>query len=174
MRLVVAVGRNTNSNSNSSSKASQQLVTQSILDCFFWIEVDLFNRNQRKYNFQLKLWNFNLHFSIEISITIISQLLPHDYPILFSSHVIDLFVITIAPGIGASLVTASLVTALFNRRLERLAQQRGVALPEDVVAHFDCRAGLFDTVPFVVGGNRGRNGGTVEKNMAPGLLRWDG
>jgi hypothetical protein len=49
-----------------------------------------------------------------------------------------------------------------------------VALPEDVVAHFDCRAGLFDTVPFVVGGNRGRNGGTVEKNMAPGLLRWDG
>ncbi|CAL1139989.1 unnamed protein product [Cladocopium goreaui] len=42
-------------------------------------------------------------------------------------------------------IGASLVTALFNRRLERLAQQRGVALPEDVVAHFDCRAGLFDT-----------------------------
>ena len=32
MRLVVAVGRNTKSNRNSSSKASQQLVTQSILD----------------------------------------------------------------------------------------------------------------------------------------------
>ena len=79
------------------------------------------------------------------------------------------YFILIPPGIGASLVTA-----LFNRRLERVAQQRGVALPEDVVAHFDCRAGLFDTVPFVVGGNRGRNGGTVEKNMAPGLLRWDG
>ena len=132
----------------------------------------MFNRKQSKYNFQLILWNFNLHFSIEISITSISSLLPHYYPIIFSSHVIHLFCHhLITPGIGASLVTA-----LFNRRLERLAQQRGVALPEDVVAHFDCRAGLFDTVPtslwaaFVGALFCGR----VEKNMAPGLLRWDG
>eukprot|EP00434_Breviolum_minutum_P019987 symbB.v1.2.017631.t1/scaffold1340.1/size241236/16 len=42
-------------------------------------------------------------------------------------------------------IGASMVTALFNRRLAKLADEKGIELPEDVVAHFDCRAGLFDT-----------------------------
>ncbi|CAJ1397615.1 unnamed protein product [Effrenium voratum] len=42
-------------------------------------------------------------------------------------------------------IAASIATALVNRRLLSLAQERGMVLPADALAHFDCRAGLFDT-----------------------------
>jgi len=42
-------------------------------------------------------------------------------------------------------IAASVATALFNRRLMRLAAERGVQLDEDLIAHFDCHVGSFDT-----------------------------
>ncbi|CAK9107893.1 unnamed protein product, partial [Durusdinium trenchii] len=42
-------------------------------------------------------------------------------------------------------IGSSMVTALFNRQLSQLAEARGITLPTDIVAHFDCRVGLFDS-----------------------------
>ncbi|CAE6961345.1 unnamed protein product [Symbiodinium natans] len=43
-------------------------------------------------------------------------------------------------------IGASIVTALFNRKLEQMAEKRGMQLPHDIIAHFDCRLGEFDSL----------------------------
>ncbi|CAE7462512.1 unnamed protein product [Symbiodinium pilosum] len=43
-------------------------------------------------------------------------------------------------------IGASVVTALFNRRLAQMAEERGIELPDNVIAHFDCRVGEFDSL----------------------------
>ena len=43
-------------------------------------------------------------------------------------------------------IGASVVTALFNRKLAQMAEERGMQLPGDIIAHFDCRVGEFDSL----------------------------
>ncbi|CAE7473093.1 unnamed protein product [Symbiodinium sp. CCMP2456] len=43
-------------------------------------------------------------------------------------------------------IGASVVTALFNRKLAQMAEERGLQLPDDIIAHFDCRVGEFDSL----------------------------
>ena len=42
-------------------------------------------------------------------------------------------------------IGASVVTALFNRRLAQMAEEQGMELPDNVIAHFDCRVGEFNS-----------------------------
>lgn len=42
-------------------------------------------------------------------------------------------------------IAASVATALFNRLLGRLAASKGITLDDDLIAHFDCRVGVFDS-----------------------------
>merc|ERR1712129_69014 len=42
-------------------------------------------------------------------------------------------------------IAASVATALFNRKLAKIAAATGVTLDEDMVGLFDCRVGVFDS-----------------------------
>jgi len=47
-------------------------------------------------------------------------------------------------------IAASLASGEFNRRLMVIAAEQGMELDEAIVAHFDCRAGVFDSVDEAV------------------------